>query len=86
MSAFAGDCESDQLALAPLIPDTLAFGLGLFNRILGAQHALRGFSEHHVDDPFLINLVDGGVGVTRVADVGGPTQHILQDLYTCQAG
>src|SRR5581483_6717056 len=59
----------DQLALAPFIPDALALGFGFLDRILGAEHALGGLGEHHRDDPFLINLVDGGVGVSGVADV-----------------
>ncbi len=75
-----GDPVLHELSLAPLLPDAAAFELGFFDRILGAQHALSGLGKHDVDDPFLIDLVDGGVGIARVADVGGPTQHVFQDF------
>src|SRR5437867_10787999 len=66
--ALAGACRValralHQLPLAPFLPDALAFCLGLFDGILWAQHALGGLGEHDIEDPLLVDLVDGRVGV-----------------------
>src|SRR5712692_390470 len=74
---WRGAASLHQLPLAPLIPDALAFRLGLLDGILGAQDALGGLGEHDIEDPFLVDLVDGRVGVAGVANVGGPIQHVL---------
>src|SRR5215467_16080567 len=75
-----GALHLNQLALAPLLPDTAHFEFGFLYGVLRTQHALSSLSEHHVEHPFLVGLVDGRIGVARVADVGGPTQYIFQNL------
>src|SRR5438128_4174954 len=44
-----------QLPLAPFLPDALAFRFGFLDGIFWAQHALRGFGEYDVEDPFLVD-------------------------------
>src|SRR5438067_7992473 len=65
-----------QLPLAPLLEDALALVLGFLDGILRAEVAGRRLGEHHVEDPGRVDLVDGGVGVAGVPDVGGPVERV----------
>src|SRR3989442_6793875 len=66
----------EQLALLPLCEDVAGLRLRFLDRVLGAHHALGRLGEHVVQDPLAVDVVDGGVGVARVAHVGRPVERV----------
>src|SRR2546421_5824812 len=72
--------RSNQPLLLPLAEDAPAGRVGFLERLLGRGRAAGRLGEHDVQHPGAEDLVDGRVGVARVADVGGPAEDVLQHL------
>src|SRR5258708_16862010 len=60
--------------------DTPVFVFGSLGGILGSFVAARHFGEHGGNDPRFEGLIDGGCGVTWIADVGGPIENVAEDF------
>src|SRR5215831_5747422 len=67
----------DEPLLFPLAVDALAGRDRFLERLLGRGRAAGRLGEHDVEHPGVEDLVDGRVGITGIADVGGPVQHVL---------
>src|SRR5215471_7272146 len=75
-SVLVPDRTLNELPFPPLGPDRLILLLCLADGILGRHGSGRRLSKHGVDDPGAVPVVDRGVGVAGIADVGRPVEGI----------
>src|SRR6266568_3982164 len=66
--------------LLPLVEDALQLLFGGPGPVLGRDVAAGHLREEGGDDEGVEDLVDGGGGVPRVADVGRPLEHVPEHL------
>src|SRR5260370_12418718 len=71
--------RSDHLSIFPFRPDRFHLGLRPREGILRRFRTCGSFGEHRVDHPGIESLIDRGIGVARIADVGRPIEHIRKD-------
>src|SRR5208282_6071528 len=69
--------------LAPLFPageDAFVLRFGGLDGVFRGFVATSDFREHGGDHPGLEGLVNRRAGIARVADVGGPVEHVAEDF------
>src|SRR6266849_1911105 len=74
------DSHRVPVLLFPSGKNTLVLLFGSLGGVFRSFIAARDFGEHGGDDPRFESLVDGGVAVTRIADVGGPIKDVAEHL------
>src|SRR4030066_2170557 len=77
--ATGGSPASDHFSLFPFVPDALARGFRLLERLLGGFRADGRLGEHRVQNPRAEDLADRRVRVSRVPDVRRPVQHVREN-------
>src|SRR5882724_8855749 len=71
--------RSDHLSIFPFRPDRFHLGVSPRESILRSFRTCGGFGEHRVDHPGRESLIDRGIGVAGIADVGRPIEHVRKD-------
>src|SRR5437660_2808259 len=64
----------------PACENALVLVFRRFRGILRRLVAPRDFGERRGNDPALEGLVDGGAGVSGIADIGGPIEDVAEDV------